>query len=333
MKVSLGLGLTNACNLTCAHCYRPDPPIAHLPASTVRSVCDSLDVAGVNLGTGENALHPDFHEVLAELLDRGLRVSLTSNGLSISALDDATLKRLHDVEVSIDLPAEVRFDDFRGPGAFRTAVGALERCAELGVRTTVLAVLMRSNHRDLGELAVLAASLGAPLRVNLYQPSKTDSFLPSYDEMWHAVRELLSTTTVLACSEPVICAAAGLPGDGLRCGRTSLRITPQGTLLPCVYWPTSAGTAQDVGRLGEALFEGHEFRALRTVPADCAACEWVAVCGGGCASRRVLTGVGLAGRDPFCPKIAGVDLRGLARTETVGDRLHTGNVCTLLVQA
>lgn len=332
MRVSVGLGLTNACNLACAHCYRPDPPPRHLPLAAVRDVCESLDVAGVNLGTGESILHPELREILAYLRERRLRVSLTSNGATVAALADDELRALHDVEVSIDFADRARFDAFRGAGAWDAATAALERCRALGVRTTVLAVLMRDNHRDLAALARVVAGYASPLRVNLYQPVKSDRFAPTRDELWAAVADLLDQTTLLACSEPVVRAAAGLGGAGLACGHTSLRVMPSGELLPCVYWPEPAGRAEDVRRLGAGVFAEPAFRELDVVPPACRDCELVAACGGGCASRRRLTN-GLDQPDPYCPNPpGGPRVRLRARLGDGGERLHTGNVCTLLVR-
>src|SRR2546429_577321 len=44
MRFSVGLGLTNACNLSCAHCYRDVGPAQYLTLADVRRVCESLPV-------------------------------------------------------------------------------------------------------------------------------------------------------------------------------------------------------------------------------------------------------------------------------------------------
>lgn len=332
MTASLGLGLTNACNLSCAHCYRPKPPLDYLSREAVRAVCDSIDVGGVNLGTGENALHPQFREIVDDLLERGLRVSLTSNGYSIGQLPDEVLTRLNDIEVSVDFPDRERFDAFRGAGAWETAWAALDRCRDLGLGTTVLAVMMKSNHRDLSALAAVAAEHGAPLRVNVYQPVHSTAFVPTYDQFWTAIRDLLDNTTLIACTEPVVRAALGLPRLDLKCGATSMRITPGGQLLPCVYWPDSSGDVSLVVEHGDAIFDLPQFSHLGQEPQVCRDCDYYDNCGGGCASRRRLAWGTLAEPDPYCPKKQGIRLTLPARDGDDAGRLHTGNVCTLLVR-
>ena len=64
---ALGLGLTNECNLACSFCYRDPARVDRLSLEQVRSVMESLPVRSVNLGTGENGMHPQFREILAYL--------------------------------------------------------------------------------------------------------------------------------------------------------------------------------------------------------------------------------------------------------------------------
>ncbi len=67
MGLALGVGLTNACVLACAHCYRDTGRIDQLSLEQVTSVCECLPVRSVNLGTGENGLHPDYLKIVSAL--------------------------------------------------------------------------------------------------------------------------------------------------------------------------------------------------------------------------------------------------------------------------
>src|SRR5713226_4966239 len=61
---SVGIGLTNECNLRCAHCYRPDMVLERLTLEDVQRACQSIPVRSVNLGVGENGLHPQYADIL-----------------------------------------------------------------------------------------------------------------------------------------------------------------------------------------------------------------------------------------------------------------------------
>ena len=102
--VALGLGLTNECNLSCAFCYRDPDRTDRLTLEQVKSVMERLPVRSVNLGTGENGMHPNFREILAYLRTQAVKLTITSNGHSIAALKDNELRAFHDIEFSLDTP-------------------------------------------------------------------------------------------------------------------------------------------------------------------------------------------------------------------------------------
>jgi len=329
MAFSVGVGLTNECNLRCAHCYRPDMVHQQLTRGDVRRVCDAVTASSINLGVGENGLHPEYQGILDDLAERGIKTSITSNGLSVQALDDARLARFHTVELSLDFPTEAEHDGFRGAGNWRTVLGALDRCAGLSVPVTITAVMMSINYRRLPALAQVAAGFGANLRVNVYQPSRTDRFTLSYDQLWDGFRGLASATRLVATSEPVLAGVLGLAGfSGPGCGRSTVRIAPDGAVMPCTYWPGSRLTIADLERAGADIIETAEFLAARGTPDACAGCP----CRGGCAGRREL--VGRAGApDPYCPFARGD--RIALDWETAGgqDLPKIGSACTTVVTA
>jgi len=108
-------------------------------------MCESIPVRSFNLGTGENALHPQFREIIAYLRGRAVNTTITSNGYSVSALSDHELGFFHDVEFSVDFPTEPEQDAFRGEGNWRLVMDQMDRCRRLGVNVTVTAVMMSVN--------------------------------------------------------------------------------------------------------------------------------------------------------------------------------------------
>jgi MoaA/NifB/PqqE/SkfB family radical SAM enzyme len=127
MAFSVGIGLTNECDLRCPHCYRPDMRLDRLSFRQIRQVCDSIPVKSMNLGVGENGFHPEYREILAYLAARQIKTSITSNSASIQMLRDDEVKQFHSVEFSLDFPTEREHDAFRGAGNWRAVMAALER--------------------------------------------------------------------------------------------------------------------------------------------------------------------------------------------------------------
>src|SRR5882762_2681076 len=107
---ALGLGLTNECNLSCSFCYRDPTRTDRLSLDQVKSVIERLPIRSVNLGTGENGMHPDFKAILAYLREKPIKLTITSNGHSVAVLEDNELRAFHDIEFSLDYPTQAEQD-------------------------------------------------------------------------------------------------------------------------------------------------------------------------------------------------------------------------------
>src|SRR6201988_2603344 len=142
--ISLGLGLTNECNLSCAFCYRDPARTDRLSLDQVKSIMERLPVRSVNLGTGENGMHPEFKAILAYLRTLPIKLTITSNGHSIAVLEDHELRAFHDIEFSLDYPTQAEQDAQRGLGNWELIRRQAERFVRLGVPVTIVAVMMKA---------------------------------------------------------------------------------------------------------------------------------------------------------------------------------------------
>jgi len=331
-RFALGLGLTNECNLSCAFCYRDPSRTDRLDLEQVRAVLDRLPVHSVNLGTGENGMHPQFREMLALLRSRDVKLAMTSNGLSVSRLSDDEVRAFHDLEFSLDYPTREEQDAQRGAGNWDLVHAQAERCQRLGVPVTIVAVMMRTNFRRLVELADIAARYGAALRVNVYQSVRTDAFALTYQQYWEAFELLFSQTDVVTVGEPLVRAMLGLPRGEGGCGAGTVRVTPRATVQPCVYWPGPGDPLSVLVDLGPEVGGTPAFRAARTAPAACDPCELRDACGGGCAGRRRLDGA-LDRPDRYCPIVRGERRRLPMHLAPGRDFPKAGSACTTIVMA
>lgn len=330
--VSLGIGLTSDCNLQCAHCYRDQDRVYHLTLADVKQVCESLDISSIGFGTGENGLNPEYFDILGYLHHCNIRMTLASNGYTLSITSDEVLKYFGDVEFSVDFPDKTRQDTFRREGNWETIMKGIERCRRLGIRVSILAVLMNLNYKDLGSIASLAASFGSDFRVNVYQPMHTEEFIPSFDQYWEAFKILFDHSEIISVTEPLVNTFLGVNGlKGTPCGGHSMRVAPDRKLKACVYWPDSDLTIDDLVQKKEAIFESPLFTQTHTIPQFCRNCEFVENCRGGCAARRKLRGR-FEMPDEYCPiyQEKEVDLNG--RFSTSAKPLRTGSICTTIVR-
>lgn len=331
-QFALGLALTNECNLACSFCYRDPDRVDRLTLDQVREVMARLPVRSVNLGTGENGMHPDFQSILTFLSSRPVKLTITSNGHSVAILGDDDVRAFHDVEFSLDYPTEADQDAQRGAGNWALIHEQAARCRRLGVPVTIVAVMMKANYARLADVARVAKQFEAPLRVNVYQSVRTDAFALSYEEYWEGFRRLFAETDVIMIGEPLVRALAGLSPLAGGCGVATVRVTPRATTQACVYWP---GKGEPLSRLldvGEEIVNTPPFVAARMLPSACEPCEFRETCHGGCAGRRKLQGA-LDEPDMYCPIVRDERPRLDIRMAAARDLPKIGSACTTVVIA
>jgi len=330
--ISLGLGLTNECNLACAFCYRDPTRADRLSLDQVKAVMERLPVRSVNLGTGENGMHPDFRAILAYLRSKPVKLTITSNGHSVAVLEDAELEAFHDIEFSLDYPTQAEQDAQRGPGNWALIHEQAERCVRLAIPITIIAVMMKSNYLRLASVARVAKRFDAPLRVNVYQAVRSDIYALSYEEYWEGFRRLFEESDVIAIGEPLVRAMAGLPPLRAGCAVSTVRVTPSATTQPCVYWPGSGEPLSHLITAGINILSSAPFEQARTLPEACNPCEFRESCHGGCAGRRRLQGA-LLQPDAYCPIVRGERPRLQVRMAANRDLPKLSSSCTTVVIA
>jgi len=330
--IELGLGLTNECNLTCAFCYRDPTRADRLSLDQVKAVMERLPVSSVNLGTGENGMHPDFKAILAYLQTKPVKLTITSNGHSAAVLEDHELRAFHDIEFSLDYPTQAEQDTQRGDGNWELIHQQAKRCVSLGVPVTIIAVMMKPNYLRLAEVARVAKQFDAPLRVNVYQAVRSDVYALSYAEYWEGFGKLFAETDVIAIGEPLIRAMAGLPPLRTGCGVSTVRTTPRATIQPCVYWPGPGETLSHLISAGADILNSVPFEQARTVPPACQPCDFRESCHGGCAGRRRLQDA-LLQPDFYCPIVRGERPRLEVHMAAHRDLPKVSSSCTTVVIA
>jgi radical SAM protein with 4Fe4S-binding SPASM domain len=330
--IALGLGLTNECNLACAFCYRDPTRTDRLTLDQVKAVMERLPVRSVNLGTGENGMHPDFKAILTYLRTRRAKLTITSNGHSVEVLEDSELRAFHDIEFSLDYPTQAEQDAQRGPGNWELIQQQANRCVRLGVPVTIVAVMMKSNYWRLADVARVAKKFDAPLRINVYQAVRSDVYALGYEEYWEGFRRLFEETDVISISEPLVRAMAGLPPLRGGCGVSTVRVTPRATAQPCVYWPGLGEPLSELISAGTEILSSAPFEQARTLPRACEPCEFRESCHGGCAGRRRLQGA-LLQPDYYCPIVRGERPRFEIRMAANRDLPKLNSSCTTVVIA
>jgi putative heme d1 biosynthesis radical SAM protein NirJ1 len=160
---------TRTCNLRCRHCYTASDHRVYEQMSTDEARVFIDDLAEFNvpvllISGGEPLLREDLPELIAYARARGIRVTLSTNGVLITKTRAAELKELgvSYVGVSLDGPERIN-DEFRGRrGAFAAALAGLRHCLAAGQKVGLRFTLNRHNHLYLDDIFALAERENIP---------------------------------------------------------------------------------------------------------------------------------------------------------------------------
>jgi len=160
---------THKCNLRCKHCYSDSGGIREeeLTTSQALAIVDQLADAGVTalaFSGGEPLTREDFFEVARHAADRGLYVSLASNGTLLTEENVKKLKqaKVNYVDISIDGATAKTHDEFRGVnGAFDKAMAGLKNCVDADLCVCIATTATKSNFEEMPSIIDLAEEVGA----------------------------------------------------------------------------------------------------------------------------------------------------------------------------
>ncbi len=159
---------TDACNLRCKHCYQGAGRMSkdELGLRERLAIVDQLadnDVVAIAFSGGEALLRDDFWQVAQHASDRGLYLSLATNG---TLLTQDVVRRLIDVgveyfEISLDSVDSAKHDAFRGvKGTWDRTMAGIKNVVAQGAYTGIANTITNENYRELDDLVTLSKSLG-----------------------------------------------------------------------------------------------------------------------------------------------------------------------------
>lgn len=160
--------ITRRCNLRCRHCYSDSEPFGYsgeLDFRDCKIIIDDLvrfGVAKLSLCGGEPLTHPDFFAIARYASERGLQLSLSTNGTLLHRATAYSLRAIGftHVEISLDGVGDTH-DTFRGQqGAFERAVTAFRNCERVGQKAWLRLNFTSHTIDHLGEILDFVESEG-----------------------------------------------------------------------------------------------------------------------------------------------------------------------------
>lgn len=166
---TLQLHPTLRCNLHCAHCYSDSGPWSRsstAPRALIETIDDAAEIGyeRVSISGGEPLLYDGLREVLLAARARGMRTTVTTNGMLLQGPRLAQLAGAVDaVAVSVDGPPELHDTIRMHAGAFARTEAGLRALADAGIPFGIAHTLTAASAPHLAWLIDYARDAGAAL--------------------------------------------------------------------------------------------------------------------------------------------------------------------------
>jgi Fe-coproporphyrin III synthase len=151
---------TKRCNLRCVHCYANSTCEAgerELNTAEAKAMIEDIAAFGASaflFSGGEPLMRPDFLELAAHAVARGLRITISTNGTLITPDFASKIKAIGFTYVGISFDGIGPVNDkFRGvDGAFKKALAGLRNLKAVGQKTGLRFTLTRHNTQNLDKI-------------------------------------------------------------------------------------------------------------------------------------------------------------------------------------
>jgi radical SAM protein with 4Fe4S-binding SPASM domain len=336
--------ITNKCNLRCSHCYQESyTDQTDLSLNELKEIADKIfstmakwrKKGDISITGGEPLIKKELFPLLTYLdnSDQISRLDVLCNGILITdeiAEKLKTIKKLNNVQISLDGASPEIHDQIRGPGTFEKALRGIRILVNHGIDVKVMFTLQRLNKEEIPGLIDLAVREKiSGLTIERMVPTgsgkdKKDAIL-SPEELketfqyisdradlefrnGHNLRILKYRPlwiNVDPCRAKPGSATAPQEELGAICsiGYDGLCIMPDASVLACRRLPITIGNLKN-DSIEKIWFESEhlwKIRDKRNLKGKCHNCEYIPRCSGCRSMAFALTGEYLA-EDPQCWK-------------------------------
>lgn len=334
---NIGWSLGNFCPCKCNQCYSTS--VRNKGCDITVEIIDRILVAisklgakTVNIGGNEpwftngatgKSLLP---YILKKLSDLKVIIGITTSGISLLKLYKEApeeFKLLNDVDISLDSPIRGEHNQNRNADVYDFALESLKIAQDNDLERSIIVCAMNWNFNKerIDGFLEIARKYNANIRFNMLKPMVPEHLeqLIDISSFYNNYSYLINNCETVDITEPRLSAIVNNT-DSKRCpcGRTSLRIhsiTPDGRIpvSPCVYLHDyKVGNLLKDDILDIVSSEPFkEFRRRNQNPDvidGCKDCEYIKICGGGCAAKAYMYNLLTTGnrsiyvKEPNCPK-------------------------------
>lgn len=319
------------CNLRCAHCYQRNFDTRELGEAKLLEIAHILErtlqkwqLRGrISLTGGEPFMRPDLLLKLLNFFDNSdpfYWTGILTNGTLINediVARMSGLKKLREIQISIDGASAQAHDRIRGKGSFAKAAGALSLLKQGGFTVSLMFTLHRQNRQEVLPLIDWAGKMGVDyLTIERMVPTdrgdidrfylEPEDLRDVYEGIYRKKRQVEKESPLkIRVSRPLWGLIDPRMGGFCPAGFSSLAILHDGTVLPCRRLEVPLGDILRDG-LFKIWYTSEVLWRLRNkglLASKCRDCEWRSQCGG-CRAVAYKVHGDFMGEDPQCWKEA-----------------------------
>lgn len=336
--------ITRRCNLKCVHCRssseieaKGHPDFSFDEATRVLDDIASYANPVMVLSGGEPLLRKDVFDIATYGTQKGLRMCLATNGTLVTEeicgkIKDAGIKM---VSLSLDGSTAAVHDNFRNQeGAFEGTLNAAALFKKHGIPFLINSSFTKRNQEDIPKIYKLAKEIGATawymfmivptgrgedIMDELVSMEDYEDVLEWHYDMEREEDDILVRPTCAPSYYRIVLQKNKEKGDdfkrrslkfstggskGCLAGQLICLIDVDGNVLPCSYFPKSAGSIreQSFKKIWEESKLFLDMRDFKAYKGRCGACEYVNVCGG-CRARAYAMHGDYMAEEPFCSHV------------------------------
>jgi MoaA/NifB/PqqE/SkfB family radical SAM enzyme len=261
--------MTYRCNESCIHCFNPGashsagqrPRRRTKELSTeegIRLLRDlkSIGVFRLLLTGGEVLLRKDFFDTLKTARELGFSVTVFTNGVLPTQQQVEQLAGLYPHRVELSLyshDAGIHDAITRVGGSHARTMDTARQLLSLGTTVALKMVVMTPNVSDTEAFRALCAEIGCEALIDYNLSAGVDGAQEPVKNLAIAAADLIRAA--LEPESPLYVGTVGRPwrrdgkptGSICGAGRTTIGVSPEGHVSPCISMPTYAGSARDDG--------------------------------------------------------------------------------------
>lgn len=299
---SLFIYLTDKCNLSCPHCYRNNSTLAknELSLEQWMDLIDEFSSLGgkkITISGGEPLLHKDIDIIIKRIKDRGMSVTVLSNGTFWDKRFNSeeginVIKSIDEIQLSLDGFDEDSNGIMRGIGNFERTTRNLNWLHSLGANISVAVTPSYDTVFSGEKYEKLLAFLNklkhiATIRITqkILPNNSIDTFSMESDRYYSLVGEISDQLYPDNKTAHWIASYWGDTDKENNCGWGNITINPEGKAYTCNRIEDSVYLGDFLKDGLESIFKMGEAQRIATSVdnvAPCSKCAIRYICNGGC---------------------------------------------------